>query len=68
MTSAVVCEDPSAVPGGVAMARVACTAAAAGPIAQAFHGWPARKLTLIAVTGTKGKIVKFQVRPDPLAR
>jgi len=53
--AAVVCEDPSAVPDGVAFARVANAAAAAGPIAQAARGWPARKLILLGVTGTKGK-------------
>ena len=53
--SAVVCEDPAAVPEGVAWAQVPSCAAAAGPLAQAMLGWPARKLTIIAATGTKGK-------------
>ena len=52
---AVVCQGEASVPSGVATARVADSAAAAGPVAQAFHGWPGRKLTLVGVTGTKGK-------------
>ncbi len=42
-------------PKEVACAKVQCAAAALGPIAQAFFGWPARKLRLVGVTGTKGK-------------
>jgi len=53
--AAVVCEDSSAVPDGTPWAAVADTRAAAGRLAQAIRGWPARKLTCIAVTGTKGK-------------
>ena len=53
--AAVVCEDPAAVPDGVAFAAVGDSRAAAGPIAQAALGWPARKLTNIGVTGTNGK-------------
>lgn len=53
--AAVICEDASGVPGGVPFARVARTALAAGPVAQAMLGWPARRLTLVGATGTKGK-------------
>ena len=53
--AAVVCEEPAAVPEGVAFAAVADSRAAAGPIAQAACGWPARRLTNIGVTGTNGK-------------
>ena len=42
-------------PAGVACVRLADTASAAGPIAQAMLGWPTNKLVTIAVTGTKGK-------------
>ena len=55
--SAIVCQTPrpAGMPSDVALACLGDTAAAAGPIAQAFRGWPARKLTAIGVTGTKGK-------------
>jgi UDP-N-acetylmuramoyl-L-alanyl-D-glutamate--2,6-diaminopimelate ligase len=35
--------------------QVASTRAILGPLAQALAGWPARKLTMIGVTGTNGK-------------
>ena len=53
--SAVVCEDASAVPAGTAWAAVDDSRRAAGALAQASFGWPARKLTCVAVTGTNGK-------------
>jgi len=53
--AAVVCEDASGVPDGLACAVVSDTHAAAGRLAQAIRGWPARRLTAIAVTGTNGK-------------
>ncbi|MCY2925678.1 MAG: UDP-N-acetylmuramoyl-L-alanyl-D-glutamate--2,6-diaminopimelate ligase, partial [Planctomycetota bacterium] len=43
------------VPAGVPLAVVPNTRQAVGPIAQAFHDWPARKLTCVGVTGTNGK-------------
>ncbi|MFA6134905.1 MAG: UDP-N-acetylmuramoyl-L-alanyl-D-glutamate--2,6-diaminopimelate ligase [Phycisphaerae bacterium] len=52
---AVVCQDASSVPAGVACAVVEDTQQAAGRLAQAIHGWPGRKLTAVGVTGTKGK-------------
>jgi UDP-N-acetylmuramoyl-L-alanyl-D-glutamate--2,6-diaminopimelate ligase len=52
---AVVCQDASNVPPGVATAVVPDTRLAAARLAQAIHGWPARKLTCVAVTGTNGK-------------
>ena len=53
--AAVVCEDPTAVPPGIPFAVVANVRAATGRLAQAILGWPARKLTVIGVTGTNGK-------------
>ena len=53
--AAVVCEDASNVPPGVATAVVPDTRLAAARLSQAIHGWPARKLTCVAVTGTNGK-------------
>ncbi|MCY2929150.1 MAG: UDP-N-acetylmuramoyl-L-alanyl-D-glutamate--2,6-diaminopimelate ligase [Planctomycetota bacterium] len=53
--AAVICEDPAAVPAGVSVAAIENTRLAAGPVAQAFHDWPARKLTCVGVTGTNGK-------------
>jgi UDP-N-acetylmuramoyl-L-alanyl-D-glutamate--2,6-diaminopimelate ligase len=54
-SAAVVCEDPSAVPEGVACAVVADAREALGRLAQAIQDWPSRKLVNIGVTGTKGK-------------
>ena len=53
--AAVVCEDPAAVPPEVAMAVVDRAQTAVGPLAQAFCGWPARKLVCVGITGTNGK-------------
>jgi len=53
--SAVLCQDASAVGQPVAFAVVSDTHAAVGPLAQAIHGWPARRLICIGVTGTNGK-------------
>lgn len=56
--SAIVLEDESLAPTGEdapAVAVVKKTRRAAGPLAQAMFGWPARKLTCIGVTGTNGK-------------
>lgn len=53
--SAVVCENDANVPPSVACAVVENTRIAAGRLAQAIHGWPARKLEIVAVTGTNGK-------------
>ena len=53
--SAIVCRDPQAVPNGVATAVVDDPRRAAGLLAQAVRGWPARRLTCIGVTGTNGK-------------
>jgi len=52
---AVVCEDPSGVGGDLACAAVPDSKLAAGRLAQALLGWPARSLTCIGVTGTNGK-------------
>ncbi len=53
--SAVVCDDPSHVPASVACAVVDDTRIAAGRLAQAVRGWPARQLTAVGITGTNGK-------------
>jgi len=53
--AAIVCQDDASLPPGAPRAVVADTRAAAGPLAQAVRGWPARKLTKLAVTGTNGK-------------
>jgi len=53
--SAVVCEDPAAAGPQVALAVVDRAQTAVGPLAQAFCGWPARKLVCVGITGTNGK-------------
>ena len=53
--ASIICEDSATVPAGVPYAVVPNTARALGPLAQAFRGWPARKLINVGVTGTKGK-------------
>jgi UDP-N-acetylmuramoyl-L-alanyl-D-glutamate--2,6-diaminopimelate ligase len=53
--SAVVVEDPAAACDAPAMAVTGSTKAAAGRLAQAIRGWPARKLTCVGITGTNGK-------------
>jgi len=52
---AIVCEDPANADRDRAAAVVTDTRKAAGPLAQAMLGWPARKLAAVAVTGTNGK-------------
>ncbi len=52
---AVVCQDPSAVPKQIACTVVPDSRIAAGKLAQAAVGWPARKLVTVGVTGTNGK-------------
>jgi len=62
-SQAVVCEDASAVPEGVAVGVVEDSREAAGRLAQAVYGWPVRKLTVVGVTGTNGKTtVTHQIR------
>jgi UDP-N-acetylmuramoyl-L-alanyl-D-glutamate--2,6-diaminopimelate ligase len=53
--SAVVCQDASTVPPPLPCAVVDDTRLAAGNLAQAIRGWPGRRLTVIGITGTKGK-------------
>ena len=53
--AAIVCEDASVACPNVACAVVDDSREAVGRLAQALRGWPARKLTKIAVTGTNGK-------------
>ncbi len=52
---AVVCQAPPTVPENIACAVVADSRIAAGKLAQAAAGWPARKLTTAGITGTNGK-------------
>lgn len=65
--SAIVCEDASAVPAGVALAIVPNSRLAVAQLAQAIRGWPSRKLTGIAVTGTNGKSTTTCIIRDILA-
>ncbi len=51
--AAVLCAPP--LPEGVPAVAVDDPRAALGPLAAQFYGWPARQMTLLAVTGTKGK-------------
>ncbi|MCD4823065.1 MAG: UDP-N-acetylmuramoyl-L-alanyl-D-glutamate--2,6-diaminopimelate ligase [Phycisphaerae bacterium] len=57
--AAIVCEDAAAIPASlrdkIPHAVVGDTHQALGCLAQAFHGWPAKKLTCIGITGTNGK-------------
>jgi len=60
--AAVVCEDPAGT-RPAASAVVGRARSVVGPLAQAIRGWPSRKLTNIAVTGTNGKTtVTYLVR------
>ncbi len=62
--AAVVCRPP--LPGGVPGATVADPRAALAPLAAEFYGRPAGQLTLIAVTGTKGKTTTAHMLRDIL--
>ncbi|MCK4176836.1 UDP-N-acetylmuramoyl-L-alanyl-D-glutamate--2,6-diaminopimelate ligase [Aciditerrimonas ferrireducens] len=53
--AAVALERPPATPLRVPVVLVPNTAAALGPLAACFHGWPANRLALVGVTGTNGK-------------
>jgi len=53
--AAVVCEDASAVGQGTPVCVLPDTRRAAGPLAQAVAGWPARRLRCVGITGTNGK-------------
>ncbi len=53
--SAVVCEDPAAVPDDVPCGIVSDGRDAVGRLAQAVRGWPARTFVNIGITGTNGK-------------
>jgi len=53
--AAIICENPAAANGDLPAAVVTDTRQAAGPMAQAMLGWPARKLAAVGVTGTNGK-------------
>jgi UDP-N-acetylmuramoyl-L-alanyl-D-glutamate--2,6-diaminopimelate ligase len=52
---AIVEEAEAAVAAGVPAVVVRDGRRAAAAVAAAFHGWPARDLTLVGVTGTNGK-------------
>ncbi len=51
--AAVLCAPP--LPEGVPAVAADDPRAALGPLAAGFYGWPARRMTMLAVTGTKGK-------------
>ena len=53
--SAVVCQDLSATDSAPALAVASDGQGDAAALAQALRGWPGRKLTCAAVTGTNGK-------------
>ena len=52
---AFLCEHAVGLPAEAAVAYVADTHAAVAEVAAAFYGYPAHRLTLIGITGTKGK-------------
>ena len=64
--AAVLCAPP--LPEGVPAAAVDDPRAALGPLAARFYGWPARQMTLLAVTGTKGKTTTAHMLRAILAR
>jgi len=53
--SVIICEDPFHSNDEVCVVKVSDTRSLIGPLAQAFYGNPANKLTLIGITGTNGK-------------
>ncbi len=53
--SVVICEDASHSVEDACTLEVADTRALLGPLAQAFHGFPAEELKVIGITGTNGK-------------
>ncbi len=53
--SVIICEDPFHSDDEVCVVEVSDTRSLIGPLAQAFYGNPANKLTLIGITGTNGK-------------
>lgn len=63
--AAVVCRPP--LPSGVSGAAVDDPRAALASLAAEFYGHPARKLSLIAVTGTKGKTTTAHMLRDILS-
>jgi len=61
--TAVVCRDAAFAPDGAAWAALEETRSAAGRMAQAMYGWPARKLRVLGITGTNGKTtVAYMIR------
>lgn len=53
--AAILVEDPVNVPGNVTVIRVSDTRMAMALVAAAWYGYPAEKLRVIGITGTKGK-------------
>lgn len=53
--SVIICEDRFYSDDEVYIVEVSDTRSLIGPLAQAFYGNPAQKLTLIGITGTNGK-------------
>ncbi|MCR4711502.1 MAG: UDP-N-acetylmuramoyl-L-alanyl-D-glutamate--2,6-diaminopimelate ligase [Clostridia bacterium] len=51
----IVCEREVKVPAGVTVIQVASTRSATAYLAAAFYGHPEKQMTLIAITGSKGK-------------
>jgi UDP-N-acetylmuramoyl-L-alanyl-D-glutamate--2,6-diaminopimelate ligase len=53
--AAVICQNAKKAPINVPAVVLDDTHRAIGPLAQAMRGWPARKLSLVGITGTNGK-------------
>ena len=58
---AAVVECPEALPAGLPAAIVADSRAALAQLAAAWHGYPARRLRVIGVTGTEGKTTTIEL-------
>lgn len=53
--SVIICEEAPETEENVCIIKVEQTRPLVGPLAQAFEGYPANKLTVIGITGTNGK-------------
>ncbi len=53
--SVIICEDTESLPENVCVIQIQDTRSLLGPLAQAFVDNPAKKLTVIGITGTNGK-------------
>lgn len=53
--TAIIAEGPAEVPEGVTLLQVPDARIALAHVSAAWYGYPARRLTIIGITGTKGK-------------